>query len=209
MKVPDQKKVWNKIAPEWYLFKDKNKAYINKFQQSILEFLKDQKGNILDLGAGTGRYLTKIKNGKMILVDFSKEMIKIAKQNAKKKKIEAEFQIANSSNLPFKDNFFNAAICISIVQCIPDSKNRIQTFKELYRVLKPGAKAKIGTWNKEGGRFKNKPKESCINWTNKGERYYYFYSKDELKKELENVGFKIIKDMSDKPNIDYIIQKPK
>lgn len=203
----NQKKVWDKIAPEWYLFKDKNKPK-NKFQESVIEFLKKQKGKILDLGSGTGRYLIKTKNSKIYLTDFSKEMIKIAKQNAKKKKIKAEFQIADATNLPYKDNFFNAVICISVIQCIPTKKQRQKTFKEIYRVLKPKAKARIATWNKEEGSFKNKPKESYIKWTDKGERYYYFYSKEELKKELKKAGFKIIKDLSENPNIDYIIQKP-
>ncbi len=209
MKIQDQKQVWDKIAPEWYEFKDKNKKYSHKFEHRVFDFLKNQKGNILDLGAGTGRYLAKIKDGKMWLVDFSTEMLKIAKLKAKKLKIPAEFKVAYSHEIPFQDNFFDGAMCICVIHCIETAKNRKKTMQELFRVLKPGAKLKISGWNKENGRFKNKPKETQIKWTNKGARYYYFYSKDELKKDLEKVGFKIFKNISSKANIDFIVQKPK
>ena len=69
----DQKKLWDNIAPEWTKFKTRPIEHTK-------EFLKKQTGNVLDLGSGAGRHLQKIKNGKMYLVDFSKEMIKHAKE---------------------------------------------------------------------------------------------------------------------------------
>lgn len=206
--LENQKEVWDRIAPEWYEFKDKKKTINNNFQHGILEFLNTQEGNILDLGAGTGRYLKKIKNGKMWLVDFSKEMLKIAKHKSKKLNISAEFQVTEAYNISVKDNFFDGAICICVIHSIPLEKNRNKTLEELYRVLKPGAQAKISTWDKESGRFKNKNKEDIVKWTDKGSRYYYFYTKEELEKDLKAIGFKIIKNIPSKVNIDFIIQKP-
>src|SRR3989344_3531213 len=102
----NQKSVWNNIAKEWHKFKtEKNPEKI--------EFLKNATGKVLDLGSGSGRYLTKIKKGKMYLVDFSEEMIKLAKKKAKQKNIQAEFTVADLTKLPFEDNYFDYAISMS------------------------------------------------------------------------------------------------
>ena len=209
MKNQNQKQVWDNIAPEWYLFKDKNKKNINKFQHGVFKFLDKQQGNILDLGAGTGRYLSKIKNGKMWLVDFSKEMLKIAKEKSDKLKIPAEFKLSETHNIPLNNNFFDGAICICVLHCIETPENREKTLKEIFRVLKPDAKAKISTWDKESERFKNKKKESYIRWRDKGSRYYYFFTREELEESLKKAGFKILENIPSHVNIDFIVQKPK
>ena len=49
----NQKKVWGKIAKEWYEFKT------NPSEQT-LEFLKNKTGKILDLGSGAGFALASI-----------------------------------------------------------------------------------------------------------------------------------------------------
>ena len=90
----NQKEVWDNIAEEW----DKFKQIPSEFSK---DFLKKSAGNVLDLGSGSGRHLTKIKNGKMYLVDFSDKMIELAKKKAKKLKVQAEFNVANLTKLPF------------------------------------------------------------------------------------------------------------
>ncbi len=197
----NQKQVWNKIAKEWFKFKDDKPA------EHVIEFLKNQEGNILDLGSGTGRHLTKIKNGKMFLVDFSEEMLKLAKKKAKKEKIDAEFIVSDLKKLPFKDNFFDAAICIASIHCVETKEAREKSIKELFRVLKPGTMAEISVWNKNSRRFKNSPKEKYVSWTDKGKRYYYLYDKDEIQDLFRKTGFKIIKDISHSVNIDFIMEK--
>ncbi|MAH03495.1 hypothetical protein CMI39_01770 [Candidatus Pacearchaeota archaeon] len=196
-----QKQVWSNIAEEWYEFKSEPSEY-------ILDFLKKQKGNVLDLGSGAGRHLVKIKNGKMYLVDFSKEMIKLAKKRAKEKNITAEFIVASSDKLPFKDNFFDSAICASHLHCIKGDKKREKAIKELFRVLKPRAYAKITVWNKNTKRFKNSSKERYVKWRDKGPRYYYLYEPKEIYKLFESIGFKITEKFTPDRNIAFIVRKP-
>ena len=83
----NQQKVWNKIALEW------NKFRIKPLKE-VQEFLKNKKGNILDLGCGTGRNFIKI-NGLIYGIDFSSKMIKFAKINAEKKDIKVETSISS------------------------------------------------------------------------------------------------------------------
>lgn len=199
--MENQEEVWNNIAPEWSEFKTRKAEYIE-------EFLRKQKGNILDLGCGTGRHLEKIKEGKMHLVDFSEGMIKLAKLNAKKKKIEAEFKISKGDKIPYEDNFFDGAICHAMLHCVETEKERKSTIKELFRVLKPGAEAMIGVWNKSAHRFERGPKEKMIAWRDKGKRYYYLYEEDEIHKQFKEAGFKI-KPIMSKIEIAFIAEKPK
>ncbi len=207
METQTQKQVWNKIAPEWFKFKD-----IPSPQNE--NFVKKQKGKILDLGSGAGRNFVKTK-AEIYALDFSEEMIKYAKKRAKKLKIEKiKFFVAPANKLPFENNFFNSILCTDVLHCIPTKNARTQTLKEIYRVLKPKAKARIVVWNKESGRFKSKKKQDYVQWRDKGKRLYYFYIEKELEKELEKAGFKITSQTSvfkGKPyhSIVFVVEKPK
>ncbi len=196
----NQKHVWNNIAREWYEFKTKPAEH-------TLDFLKKKTGNILDLGSGAGRNLVKIKNQKMHLVDFSKEMIKLAKERAKQKGIDAEFKTAKLTKLPYGNNFFDAAICTAIFHCIKPSKQK-KSVRELFRVLKPGAEAEITVWNKNSKRFKNSPKERYVKWRDKGARYYYLFDEKEIHDLFKKAGFKIKKRFEPQRNIIFIAEKP-
>jgi len=195
----NQKKVWDNIAQEWYEFKTKPAEH-------TLKFLKNKKGNILDLGSGAARNLIKIKNGKMYLVDFSKEMIKLAKEKAKKNKIKAEFFVSELTNLPFHDNFFDYAIANDSFHCL-NPKAQKKAIKELFRVLKPKAQAEIAVWNKQTKRFKNAPKEKYIRWLDKGKRYYYLFDEKEIHDLFKKAGFKIISKEEPHRKIIFVVEK--
>src|SRR3989344_3226966 len=199
--MENQKEIWNKIAPEW-----------NKFKtipaEHTIKFLKKTSGKVLDLGSGSGRHLVKIKSGKMYLVDFSKEMLKLAEKKAKKEKINAEFKQANIWKIPYENEFFDFAICISALHCVEGEQKREKAVKELYRVLKPKAKAEIGVWNIKSKRFKNiKGKEKYVGWTDKGERYYYLYDEKEIHDLFKKIGFKIISTHNSEMMINFIVGK--
>jgi tRNA (uracil-5-)-methyltransferase TRM9 len=196
-----QRQVWNNIAEEWYEFK------INP-SEKVLTFLKGKKGKILDLGSGAGRHLKKIPDGKMYLVDFSTKMIKLAKERAKEKDIEAEFSVAELGKLPFPNNFFDFAIAIAVFHCIKGEKKREKAVKELFRVLKPKARALIAVWNKNSNRFKNAKKERYVKWRDRGERYYYLFDASEIYDLFKKVGFKIISKETPERNIIFVVQKP-
>lgn len=198
-----QRNIWNKIAPDWYKFRSKP-------EERVLKFLNRQKGNIIDFGSGAGRNLAGFNNkGKLYLVDFSKEMIKLAKERAKELKIDAEFYVSNLNKTPFKSNFFDAAIFIAVLHCIPNSTKRERVVKELLRILKPGAETIVSVWNKNSSWFKNKPKEKYISWKDKGKRYYYLYDDEEIYNLFEKSGFYIKKKFAPKRNITFIVKKLK
>lgn len=194
--------VWENIANEWHEFKKLPALHTT-------EFLKKQTGNILDLGSGSGRHLMKIKKGKMYLQDFSKKMIKLAEQKAKKEKIKAEFSVSEMTKIPYEDNFFDGAICISALHCVEGEQNRKKVIEEIHRVLKPKAQAFIAVWNSESKRLKRKSqgKERMIGWRDKGERYYYLYTEEEIHDLFKKAKFKIIGTCNSEMMIRFIVEK--
>ncbi len=208
--MENQENIWNAIAKPWSTFR------LNPVDE-VVKFLKDKKGKILDLGCGSGRNFTKI-DGTIYAVDFSEKMLKLAKEYAEKNRVKTEFTKAEVFDLPFKDNFFDAAIFVAVLHCIPTAEKREKSLRELFRVLKPNAEAFISVWDKNQDRFKNSDIESLFPWKHDGKkymRYYYLYDKKEILGLLEKVGFKIIK-ISDKEspdglyskkNIDIIVRK--
>jgi len=191
MAVLDQEKIWDELAGEW-----------NKFRTSppaeIIEFLKNNSGKILDLGCGSGRNLVDNKNIDYYGVDFSEEMLKFAEKNAETKKIKALFFKESADKLSFQDNFFDGAIFVSTLHCMPSPKSRENSLKELHRVMKKDSEALVSVWDKKetGNLEKTRTKEGNVIWKKDGKnypRYYYFYDEKELSDILEKVGFKILK----------------
>lgn len=198
--MENQEKVWDNIAEEWHTYKQIPAQHVKKF-------LDESSGKVLDLGSGSGRNMQNISGGEMYLVDFSKKMLDLAQERAKMEGIKIETKKGELFSVPYLDNFFDFAICISALHCIQGEENRKNSIKEIYRVLKPNGKALIGVWNVNSKRFRNKNKERMIGWTDKGDRYYYLYNEEEVHKAFEDVGFKIIETHNSEMMINFIVKK--
>jgi SAM-dependent methyltransferase len=98
---------------------------------------------VLDLGCGAGFdcFLAVKKvgaSGKVIGVDMTEAMIEKAKSNAQKLGMKnVEFILSEIEKMPIKDNSVDIIITNCVVNLTPD---KLETFKEARRVLKPGGK---------------------------------------------------------------------
>lgn len=109
-----------------------------------LAFGRIKEGDVvLDLGSGAGidAILAAQKvgeKGKVIGVDMTEEMVRKARENAKKQGIKnVEFLLGEIESLPVSDNSVDAIITNCVINLTPDKS---KTFSEAYRVLKPGGK---------------------------------------------------------------------
>jgi len=198
-----QEEVWDEIASLW------NKYKVIPFGQNekgnlICDFIDKKDNKILDLGCGSGRNFSSLINcgfnGRIYGVDFSQNMLDLAKENAEKLGIELELKKANTWETGYEDNFFDKIICIATIHCILRKEDRQKTLEECYRLLRKNGKLLITSWNKANKRWRGTKKERMVSWSleeketgKKVYRHYYIYDTEELISELENVGFKIVK----------------
>jgi ubiquinone/menaquinone biosynthesis C-methylase UbiE len=210
-KIPNQEQVWENISNPW-------KEYRSTQLPIIIEFLKDKKGKIIDLGCGSGRNMIPNNNIEYYGVDFSSGQLKHAKELVKKGIINAKFFQSNADDLKMFDNeMFDYGLFIATLHCLESKEERLNSLKEFYRVLKKGSESLISVWDSEDKRFNNKKADIYMSWKKDGipyMRYYYLYDKEELINLLKFIGFEILeiyepreKDRFSKKNLIIKIRK--
>jgi arsenite methyltransferase len=101
---------------------------------------------VLDLGSGAGFdcFLAASKvgrNGRVIGVDMTSEMVDKARENARKGNYQnVEFRLGEIENLPVADGTVDVVISNCVINLSPDKK---RVFQEALRALKPGGRLMV------------------------------------------------------------------
>lgn len=98
---------------------------------NILNACQGKVGTLLDVGCGTGKYGEALEKLGFVVTGIDKAPSQI--QEAQK---VIDCQLGNVCQLPFDDNSFDVCIMIIMIHHLCKDE-RIQAFKEVYRVLKP------------------------------------------------------------------------
>lgn len=107
------------------------------------QFAKIKKGDtVIDLGSGAGNdcFIARSEtgeDGKVIGIDFTTAMIDKARTNAQKLRYyNVEFRQGDIENIPVTANIADVIVSNCVLNLVPDKE---KVFKEIFRVLKPGA----------------------------------------------------------------------
>ncbi len=114
------------------------------WRKDTMKRMNVQKGQTaLDLCCGTGDWTIALAeatgpNGKVVGLDFSKNMLKVGQEKIKKLNLQHVSLIhGNAMDLPFEDNSFDFVTIGFGLRNVPDYK---QVLSEMHRVVKPGGK---------------------------------------------------------------------
>ncbi|MBM7569824.1 demethylmenaquinone methyltransferase [Aquibacillus albus] len=114
------------------------------WRKDVMKRMQVNKGDqTLDVCCGTGDWSISLANsvgkeGKVIGLDFSKNMLSIGKEKKKDLQLtQLEFVHGNAMDLPFKNDTFDFVTIGFGLRNVPDY---LQVLKEMSRVVKPGGK---------------------------------------------------------------------
>jgi tRNA (uracil-5-)-methyltransferase TRM9 len=186
------KDIFNRIASGWY-----NYRHWTIFKKELEALAKRwRRGRLLNVGCAHGPDFLPFKDGfELHGVDFSSDMLQLARKYAAKFKLSVTLVEADARRLPYADDSFEWAIAVATYHHIEDNEERLQALKELWRVLKPGGEAFITAWNRWQPRFWLKSRNTLVPWRSKDKtlyRYYYLFSYRELEELTRRAGFKVV-----------------
>lgn len=145
----EQKVTWNKVANSWKKWDEFTMNFLRPMGDAIIKTLDIKTNDItLDIASGTGEPAFSIaaiaERGKVYATDLSEEMLDIAQAYAQERHINnIAFKVADVSNLPFDDNFFDKISCRMGFMFFPDMH---LAANEIFRVCKKDGKVAVSVW---------------------------------------------------------------
>ena len=108
------------------------------WRKKLARYLKPYKPRkVLDLATGTGNLAIRVAKAKpqsITAVDISEQMLYLGRKKVKKQKLDKliKFKLASCSNLPFKDESFDA---VTVSFGFRNFEDPLKAMKEAFRVL--------------------------------------------------------------------------
>jgi len=195
------KETYNQIAEDWHRNHQKDDWWVEGTDKFI-SFL--QKGDLaFDVGCGAGtksKYLIK-KGLRVIGVDFSEKMIEIAKREIP----NGNFFVFDLSEIDKLDYLFDGIFMQAVLLHIPKREVKDKLEKVITK-LKTGGYIYIAVKEKKSQGVEEEIKiENDYGY--QYERFFSYFTVDEIKLHLQNLGIKIVFSEIKSPWIQIIGRK--
>jgi alkylated DNA repair protein alkB family protein 8 len=204
--IEKSEKTWDTIAKSF----DSTR---NKPWKQCIDFIQTLSKNdiVADIGCGNGRHLIPAAYicKKVFGLDLSKELLRIVKNKLITNKIKNTTLIhSNIVQLPIKKESVDSVLFIATLHNIQDRERRIQSLKEINRILKKNGKAIISVWSRWQDKYRKQFLKKWftniensefgdidIYWRQHGlniPRFYHLYSKREFSSDLKKSDLNIM-----------------
>ena len=198
----------NESEKTWDLISQSFDVTRRKPWKQCIDFIDtlNQEDLVVDVCCGNGRHLIpSVKHCKKAIgIDLSRKLLFIVQ----KKLDNANLIHSNVVHIPLKGNTVDAVLYIASLHNIRGRDRRIQSLREVRRILKNNGKALISVWSRWQDRYRKQFFKKWftqteheefgdidIYWRQKGfdiPRFYHLYSKRELLSDLHKADLKII-----------------
>jgi ubiquinone/menaquinone biosynthesis C-methylase UbiE len=175
---------------------------------------------VLDLACGNARhaiYFAERYRVKSIAIDFSNQLLKLARVRVGSSKLERTVALINgeASNVPLRNQSVDNVLYIAAIHHLPTAEERLKSMKEISRILLAKRRAVVTVWRKWQRRFTlhfvmKYLRHPCgeggggelgdiyIPWksghgTASVFRFYHLFSERELRKLVSQAGFKMLR----------------
>lgn len=158
---------------------DRGNALLNGLVNDLMSVQADDQ--ILEIGSGTGKLIKKmalkIDNGSIQGIDFSSEMVSIARKRNKRNITKGKVKIVdgNFDEISYEKDSFTKACSVNTLYFWPSPAN---TAKKIAEILKPDGQLVLAFEDIEQLKRRNLNQD-----------VFNLYSKDEVQDILRNVGF--------------------
>jgi ubiquinone/menaquinone biosynthesis C-methylase UbiE len=116
---------------------------LSKFELGLGGSFPDAE-RIMEIGCGTGYAMLNLGLAGVLDeawgCDISQGMLDVCQENAEKLGMKVHLDQADAESLPYEDEYFDMVIGHAVLHHLPDLD---ASFKEIYRVLKPGGKCVV------------------------------------------------------------------
>jgi tRNA (uracil-5-)-methyltransferase TRM9 len=180
----------------------KTRAYPWPEVEKFLDGVSHGQGSLsLDVGCGNGRHSELLADvtEQVLALDVSRELLSEARDRTDDSADISLLQ-GDAGSLPLSAGCVDVAVYVATLHHLPDREARVESLRELRRVLSPDGRALVSAWSTAHEKFDADPDaetgfDTTIDWTlASGEtvpRFYHIYAPGEFDDDVRAAGLVI------------------
>ena len=166
----------------------------------VEEFVAGRTGEVgLDIGCGNGRHAALLADvaETVVALDVSRELLFEARERMVVDDWRGALVQGTAAGLPLAEGSVDVATYVATLHHLPDREQRVESLRELGRVLTDGGCALVSAWSTAHDRFEDRDDgfDTTIDWTLPGgetvPRFYHIYAPAEFDRDLAAAGLDV------------------
>jgi ubiquinone/menaquinone biosynthesis C-methylase UbiE len=156
----------------------------------------------LDVGCGNGRHAEPLAAvaDRVVGVDASRELLSVARERARERGYGEAFSpvVGDAASVPLRDGVVDRAVYVAALHHLRPRATRVESLRELGRVLASGARGLVSAWSVDHDRFDaDAAFDTTVDWTLPGgervPRFYHVYDAAEFAADLDAAGLSVVR----------------